>query len=343
MAGYTLTELKGFAVVDMIAPEDRDRVLANIRDGKVSNLEHGLIRKDGRLIIVEARGRPCTRGREGHRLTVIRDVTERKWQEDELRSAAQRKDQFIAMLGHELRNPLAPIRNSLHILAHVAPGGEQARRAMAVIDRQVAHLTSLVEDLLEVTRVTRGRIELRRERLELNELAQRTVEDHRSLFTNEGVRLDFCAAPARVWVSGDPTRLAQVIGNILQNAAKFTPRGGQTTLTVGSDGSRGQAILTVSDTGCGFSPEALPHLFDAFVQADRSLDRGKGGLGLGLAVVKGLVELHGGTVSGESSGIDKGATFTVRLPQDTAAGDVPREAAPARNPRANARDGFTDS
>ena len=210
-----------------------------------------------------------------------------------LREADRQKDQFLAMLSHELRNPLAPIRNSLYILERAAPGSEQAKRAQAVIDRQIGHMSWLIDELLDVTRIAHGKIKLHRELLDLNELAQRSVEDHRTLFLKSDARLEVRPAPAEVWVDGDRVRLAQIIGNLLQNAAKFTPRGGTVTVSLESDPARGQAILTVRDTGSGIAPEMLPRLFQPFSQAETTLERSKGGLGLGLALVKGLVELHG--------------------------------------------------
>jgi two-component system CheB/CheR fusion protein len=177
----------------------------------------------------------------------------------------------------------------------------------------------LIDDLLDVTRITRGKIRLQRERLDLNDVAQRTAEDNRTLFAKSDVRLEVLPAPAEVWVDGDRTRLAQAIANLLQNAAKFTPHGGKTTISVEADAARGQAIVTVRDTGAGIQPEMLPRLFHAFTQADSTLDRSKGGLGLGLALVKGLVELHGGSVSAASGGPGKGAAFTISLPLDVTA------------------------
>jgi two-component system CheB/CheR fusion protein len=172
----------------------------------------------------------------------------------------------------------------------------------------------LVEDLLDVTRVTRGKIELQPEVLDLNQVAQRTVLDHRGAFVEAEVELEMRAASAEVWVNGDRTRLSQVIGNLLHNAVKFTPRGGKTTVSVEADLARKRAIVCVQDTGRGIEPELLPRLFEAFSQADASLDRTMGGLGLGLSVVKGLIEMHGGTVRGESEGPGHGATFTIELP-----------------------------
>jgi two-component system CheB/CheR fusion protein len=240
------------------------------------------------------------------------DITEGKRAAELLLDADRRKDAFLAMLSHELRNPLAPIRNSLYILERATPGSEQARRAQVIIDRQVNHMTHLIDDLLDITRITRGKVKLQRERLDLNQLALRTMEDHRSAFVNTGVELVVLPAPSAVWVDGDPTRLAQVIGNLLQNAAKFTPRDGKATLSI--EALEAEALLTVRDTGSGIAPEILPHLFEAFTQAEATLDRSSGGLGLGLALVKGLVEMHGGTASAASDGPGRGASFSIRLP-----------------------------
>jgi PAS domain S-box-containing protein len=231
-----------------------------------------------------------------------------------LEESDRRKDQFLATLSHELRNPLAPLRNSLCILSRASPGSEQARRAEAVIDRQVGHLTRLVDDLLDVTRISRGKIRLLRERLDLCDLVRRAVEDYRDAFAQSELTLDLSLSRGALWVNADRTRMAQVIGNLLNNSAKFTPAGGRATVSVERDPDRGQAVLKVRDTGIGIAPEMLPRVFEAFAQADTTLDRSRGGLGLGLAMVKGLVEMHGGTASAESAGLGKGAEVTVRLP-----------------------------
>jgi PAS domain S-box-containing protein len=263
------------------------------------------------------------------------DIIERAQVEEELlrerAEADRRKNEFLAMLSHELRNPLAPIRNSLYLLAHAPPAGDQARRAQAIIDRQVGQMTRLVEDLLDVTRIARGKAQLQREILDINEVAQRTVEDHRGAFADGGIELEMAAAAEEIWVNGDSTRLSQVIGNLLQNAAKFTPRGGKTTVSVERDSARQQAIVRVQDTGRGIAPEDQLHLFEPFTQADVTIDRKKGGLGLGLAVVKGLVEMHGGSVTAASTGVDEGATFTITLPLEATG---PAE---AHRPRADAQ------
>ena len=229
-----------------------------------------------------------------------------------LEEADRSKNQFLAVLSHELRNPLAPIKNSLYILDRAAPGGEHARRAQQVIDRQVTQLSNLVNDLLDVTRITRNKIQLQKERLELNDVVRRTIEDNRSFFEKAQVRLDFAPAPELLHVHADGTRLAQIVSNLLQNAAKFTTAGGNTRVTVAAEGK--QATVRVADDGVGIAPETVARLFQPFMQADHSLDRSKGGLGLGLALVKGLVEHHGGSISAHSAGLGEGADFVVRLP-----------------------------
>jgi two-component system CheB/CheR fusion protein len=243
-----------------------------------------------------------------------RDEAALRESEEKLREADVRKNEFLGVLSHELRNPLAPIRNSLYILGRTPPGSEQARRSLAVIERQVQQLARLTDDLLDVTRISRGKVRLQRERIDLSALVRRTAEDHRQLFVNEGIQLDVVVADDPVWVHADPTRIGQVIGNLLHNSAKFTPPGGSATLSL--DAGEGLASITVRDSGVGIAPDVLTRLFEPFVQADSTLDRSTGGLGLGLALVKGLVELHGGSVSARSDGIGKGATFVVELALD---------------------------
>jgi two-component system CheB/CheR fusion protein len=251
-------------------------------------------------------------------VTVGTDITDLIRTQEALRDSDRLKDEFLAVLSHELRNPLAPIRNSLFILDRAVPGGEQARRAQAIIDRQVGHLTHLVDDLLDATRITRNKIRLQCEPLDLTDLVRRTVEDHRSLFEKGEVHLEAALPAERIAVNADRTRLAQVVGNLLQNAAKFTGKGGRAQVSVAVDEAARRAIIRVTDTGVGISPELLPRLFQPFTQADHTMDRSQGGLGLGLVLAKGLVELHGGEISAHSQGIGKGAEFIVRLPLDSA-------------------------
>jgi PAS domain S-box-containing protein len=324
--GYRREELLGQTVHDVTAPEDRslsDRMNADLHEGRRERFDYEkrYVRRDGTHVWVHV-AVSALRDRAGtHRgaIGTVEDISRRKAAEAErddliaaLREADRRKNDFLGMLSHELRNPLAPIRNSVYVLARAAPGTQQARRALAVIDRQVQHTTRLVDDLLDVTRITRGKVRLQRERVDLGELARRTVEDHRDVFANSGVRLELSVATEPVVVNADPTRIAQVIGNLLHNAAKFTPRGGETTISV--EERDGSGVVTVRDTGAGIASPVLARLFEPFVQAESTLDRSTGGLGLGLALVKALAELHGGTVTAHSDGPGRGATFTVRLP-----------------------------
>jgi signal transduction histidine kinase/CheY-like chemotaxis protein len=232
---------------------------------------------------------------------------------DRLIESDRRKDEFLAILSHELRNPLSPVRSSVYVLEHAAPGGEQAKRALRIIDRQAGHMARLVEDLLDVTRIARGKINLQREQVDINALARWVAEDHRAAFSRNGVELQVKEAGDFLWVYADPTRLAQVIGNLLSNSAKFTARGGWTVLSV-EPNERGEVTIRVRDNGAGISPECMPRLFEPFVQASQTIERSRGGLGLGLTLVKGLVEMHGGSVAVRSEGEGKGSEFTIVLP-----------------------------
>jgi two-component system CheB/CheR fusion protein len=239
-------------------------------------------------------------------------VGERERAEQALRDADRRKDEFLAVLSHELRNPLAPIRSSLHVLEHAPADVCAAQRAQQIVVHQVGHLARLVDDLLDVTRISRGKLQVDRRPLDLRDLSQRTAEDHRSLFTARDVALEVALPDGPVWIEGDATRLAQVIGNLLQNSAKFTSRGDSVRLSL--DAVDGFAVLRVRDTGIGIEPGMIPRLFQPFTQADTTLNRRLGGLGLGLALVKGLVETHGGTVDVSSDGKGTGTELVLRLP-----------------------------
>ncbi|WP_242342331.1 ATP-binding protein [Anaeromyxobacter terrae] len=229
-----------------------------------------------------------------------------------LRETDRRKDEFLGVLSHELRNPLAPIRNALSLLDRVEPGGDDAARAKAIIDRQVVHLTRIVDDLLDVTRISRGKIRLKRSRVELADLLRRTVEDHRTLFASRDIAVEVRLGEVPAWLDADATRLAQVIGNLLQNAAKFTDRGGHVEVTL--ERQAGEGVVRVRDDGAGIPAEMLGRVFEPFTQADDSLHRSRGGLGLGLSLVKGLVTLHGGSVEARSGGAGRGAELVVHLP-----------------------------
>jgi len=295
-------------------------------------------------VILDEAGRPV------RMLGTGQDITERKRVEEELRRARDEmetrvkertadleeadraKDRFLAMLAHELRNPLASIRHAAELLKLLGPAEPPVTRAREIIERQVNQQAHLLDDLLNVSRIARGKIELRSAPLDLSELVRDTVEDYRGLVEAQGITLELSLSTEPIWVEADSTRLAQVLGNLLQNAVKFTDRGG----TVGVQVFRCSSVqagrvtpgdviavpehlnthvaVTVRDTGIGIEPALLSHLFEPFTQADRTLDRSQGGLGLGLALVKGLVELHGGEVHAQSEGVGRGAAFTVWLP-----------------------------
>ncbi len=298
-------------------PDDREPTAAAwsraLRTGRPYEIEHRVRLADGSYAWHLSRGVPVrdAQGRVVRWYGTATDIDAQKHTEDALREADRRKDEFLGMLSHELRNPLAPIWNSLYIMEHTDPAGERARHAREVVTRQVGHMTRLVDDLLDITRIARGKVELQRRELDLAQLAERACNDYRALMEQRGITLG-CPEGGPLYVHGDETRLGQVVGNLLHNAAKFTPAGGRVAIEIAADD--GTAVLRVHDTGGGIRPELLPLLFEPFTQAHQGLARAEGGLGLGLALVKGLVELHGGNVDAESAGPGCGATFTVRLP-----------------------------
>ncbi len=329
MFGWTADEAIGKRIDELnwVFPDDWplvERAMADMLSGaRPRNVSRNRnVRKDGVVIHCEWYNSTVAdaSGRLGAVLSLVLDVTDRKRIEQELRDANRAKDDFLGMLSHELRNPLAPIRNSLYVLDHAEPTGQQARRAKEVAGRQLAHLTRLVDDLLDVTRIVRGKVELRRSDLDLVEITRRIAEDHRALLRERGIEFRVDTPREPIWINADETRLAQVIGNLLHNAAKFTPDGGRVTVTALA--LPGSAELHVSDTGTGIDADLLQDIFNPFVQAKQSLARTEGGLGLGLALVKGLVELHGGSVAATSAGQDRGATFTVRLPRTASPRDA---------------------
>jgi PAS domain S-box-containing protein len=246
-------------------------------------------------------------------LVMTHDVTAQRQLVEELRESDRRKSEFIAVLSHELRNPLAAIRTNLYVAEH-GRSGDATSRALQVIDRQVGQLARMVDDLLDVTRITQNKVHLQRQQVDLDELVRQTIEDNRSTLERSGVRLEAHLGDGPLHVDADAARIAQIVTNLLANAVKFTPSGGTVSVSIAADRSRQRAVLRVSDTGTGIDPALLGSLFQPFMQADRTLDRTSGGLGLGLALVKGLVDLHGGEVRASSEGLGKGAAFTVLLP-----------------------------
>ncbi len=229
-----------------------------------------------------------------------------------LRDADRRKDEFLAVLAHELRNPLAPVRNALQILKLAGADANAALQAREMAERQVQHLTRLVDDLLDVSRIMRGKIELRKERVALATLIDRAVETARPAFDEAGHRLTIALPPAPLLLDVDVVRMAQVVANLLTNGAKYTEPGGRLELNAGREG--GDVVVRVRDTGIGIAAEVLPRVFELFVQAAPAAAHSQGGLGIGLTLVKSLVELHGGRVEARSEGLGKGSEFVVRLP-----------------------------
>jgi PAS domain S-box-containing protein len=334
--GYSAAEAVGRPVTLIIPPERRDEerdILARLRRGeRVEHFETVRVAKGGRRLDISLSVSPILdpEGRVIGASKIARDITERRAMEDSLREADRRKDEFLALLAHELRNPLAPIRNGLQVVR--LTGNPASRdRALEMMDRQLTHMVRLVDDLLDVSRITRNKMQLRPEPVRLDEVVASAVETARPLIDAGGHELAVGLPPEPVVLEADPIRLAQVFANLLTNSAKYTPRGGRISLAARSGG--GELVVTVRDNGIGIPAHALPRIFDMFSQVDRSVERNAGGLGIGLALVKGLTEMHGGTVTAESAGPEMGSTFTVRLPLPGRAPPAPPAgAAPPASP-----------
>lgn len=269
-------------------------------------------RKDGSEYVVEWRITPVRdeNGTVEKWVAVQRDVTERRKTEEALRDADRRKDEFLATLAHELRNPLAPIRNGLAVLRLDEKVG--ADDILTMMDRQLSHMVRLVDDLLDVSRVISGKVGLRRELVSINRVIESAIETSRPLVEAGAHQLEVSTPSESLLVSADPTRLAQVFSNLLNNSAKYSPDGGRIQLSV--ERAEGEVMISVRDHGVGIPEDMLPRVFDLFTQVGRTLDRAQGGLGIGLSLVKRLVELHEGRIQASSSGPGKGTTFSVWLP-----------------------------
>ncbi len=300
-----------------VADEDRERVSRDVMDAVLNarpfEIEYRMKGRDGLVRWLRAVGRieVDEGGRPFRASGAVLDMTERKRVEQELSDTDRRKDEFIATLAHELRNPLAPLRNCLQILA-VARDGEAAATARAMMERQLGQMVGLIDDLLDLSRISQGKIELRPERVDLGRLVFDAIETTRPSIEQAGHAVHLQVPDEPIEVDGDVTRLSQVFTNLLTNAAKYTERGGRIDVTLATDG-----VVTVRDTGVGIPAEMLPRIFDMFTQVDRSIERAQGGLGIGLWLVRRLVELHGGTVEAKSGGPGEGSTFVVRLPRAT--------------------------
>jgi PAS domain S-box-containing protein len=323
--GYTAEEAVGRSVMMLIPPDrlhEEPKILARLRSGeRVDHFETIRVRKDGQLLDISLTISPVKD--RSHRIIgiskIARDITEQKRvekalreSEEALRAADHRKNEFLATLAHELRNPLAPIRNSLHILRMTGTDDPSAARVQEMLERQVNHMSRLVDDLLDVARITSGRIELRSEPVELAALIRSAVEVSKPLIDVANHRLATTLPPRPITVEGDAIRLTQVITNLLNNAAKYMEPGGQIWLTAASEGD--EAVISVRDTGIGIAPDMLPRVFQMFTQVDRDGKHTQGGLGVGLALARQLVEMHGGRIEGRSQGKGQGSEFVVRLP-----------------------------
>jgi PAS domain S-box-containing protein len=294
-----------------------DPVAKVLREGAIVGLANHtvLIGRDGTELPIDDSGAPIRdgRGRVAGVVLVFRDITARRAAEQELHENDRRKDEFLAMLAHELRNPLAPIRNAAHTLALLGTPDDRIHWVSGVIERQVGLMTRLVDDLLDVSRITSGKITLRREPVSIGSVIAQSVEAARPPAESRKETLEVDVDPDVGWVDGDQARLVQVVGNLLDNAIKYTEEGGHIRLTAHVDGR--EVVIAVRDSGVGIATDLLPHVFDLFTQADRSLARRQGGLGIGLTLVRRLVDMHGGRVEAASEGPGHGSEFTIRLPR----------------------------
>ncbi len=314
-----------------LVPEHREAFEAFIQhvcDGEKGTLEFDLLAFAGTRQHMETHAAPLRMADQTTvALMLTRDVTVRRTAEVALREADRRKDEFIATLSHELRNPLAPLRNALNLLRLTTRPDGKVARVYDIMERQLDHLVRLVDDLLEASRISRGVLELRRERVELASVVQSAVETSSPVIREAGHELVVKLPQDLVWLDGDRVRLAQIFSNLLNNAARFTDAGGR--VTIDAEARDGQARISVRDTGRGFAPEISSRLFEMFAKGDRS-----SGLGIGLAISRRLAEMHGGDIEGRSDGEQQGAEFVVRLPLAAADGETPRGDTATRQPRA---------
>jgi PAS domain S-box-containing protein len=343
--GYPAEEAIG-RHISLVIPPDRmaeeDEIVANLRAGRrIDHFETERVRSDGSRVFVSLTISPL-RDEEGVVIgasKIVRDITSRRELENNLRHLAadlseanHRKDEFLAMLAHELRNPLAPISNAVHILRAGDGDGSAVQEVGAMLERQVKQMARLVDDLLDMSRITRGTIELRTQPIELAPVVRQAVESSKSWCDDLEHQLTVSVSDEPLRLRADPARLVQVIGNLINNACKFTDRGGRIHLDVRREDE--QAVIRLRDNGIGISTEQKDRIFEMFSQVDTSLERSRDGLGLGLTLVKGLVEQHGGSVSVQSDGVGHGSEFVVRLPLTDQA---PVDSAPRDEPRPQTR------
>jgi PAS domain S-box-containing protein len=327
IVGYSAEELLQMTWQQITHPEDLELDTSNARRivaGEASSysVEKRYLRKDGASVWVRLYGsivkddddRPKTA------MAVVVDITERRLADEKLRAADRRKDEFLAMLAHELRNPVAPILSVAEALARMLSRDERQHALVGIVQRQASHLSRMLDDLLDVARITQGRIELQREVVALSDCVAVAIESSEPLIRakQQKLRVDH-EQPLNVYADG--VRIAQCIGNLLSNAAKYSDPGTEIFVRTWRDGSK--AVLTVRDDGAGIAADFLPHVFDLFAQGERGLDRSQGGLGIGLSVSRKLVQLHDGEIEAASDGAARGATFTIRLPLAEHAAELP--------------------
>ena len=339
--GYTAAEVIDKPVSILMPPDHLDDfpiLMERLKRGeRIEHYETVRVCKDGRRLDVSLCISPIKD--ENERVVgaskVARDITEVKRLYHKLQEDDRRKDEFLATLAHELRNPLAPIRNALHIIHMAGDNRAAVEQAQTVMERQLLQMVRLIDDLMDVSRITRNKLKLCRERVELASVVRHALETSRPMIEAAGHELTIAMPPEPIYVDADPVRLAQVISNLLNNAAKYTERGGRIWLTAGRESDR--AVIKVKDTGLGISAEHLSHIFEMFAQVEHSLERSQGGLGIGLTLVKHLTEMHGGTVEAHSEGHNKGSEFIVRLPEAASPPAGPQPSAAQREEKGAAQ------
>jgi len=332
MLGYARSEVIGHHIDEFYADSEViHEILQRLKNHEtINNREARLRCKDGSIkhVLVDS-SVLWENGRFVHTRCFTRDVTDRKRAEEALKKADQRKDEFLATLAHELRNPLAPIQNSLHILRLTGGDSASSEQVAEMMERQVKHMVRLVDDLMEVSRITRGKIELQKEVIDVASIVRSAVETSMPLINAAHHHLDVELPPVAITVEGDLVRLTQVVANLLNNAAKYTDDGGNISLAIRKETD--QVAISVRDNGTGIASDDLPQLFEMFTQAEHNSSRTKGGLGIGLTLAKSLVEMHRGSIDAFSAGLGKGSEFTVRLPLTDVSGPSDASGSEARH------------